>query len=132
MDKNKLRFYRQCELARAELQRVGVPKRRIYPVAHILLGVFGVRLRAPSYQSYLSNFFLFAVSNTPIPFLLLNVALWFSLEYSVFYLGLISILIGSLIGLVKARLTQLGYRRRNPKSWAELGAMQNIEEAVTK
>jgi len=121
------RFNQQCELARAELEKTGVSAQRIHPLTHRLLELFGIRFKAPFHTTFISNFLVFALSNTLLCFLLLNVILWGSTEYTLLALGQSALLLGSLIGIVIARLYELGYKRHNLKSWAELGAMLGAE-----
>ncbi|MDG1124257.1 MAG: DUF6404 family protein [Pseudomonadales bacterium] len=121
------RFNQQCELARAELEKAGVSAQRIHPLTHRLLELFGIRFKPPFHTTFISNFLVFALSNTLLCFLLLNVILWGSTEYTLLALGQSALLLGSLIGIVIARLYELGYKRHNLKSWAELGAMLGAE-----
>jgi len=121
------RFNQQCELARAELEKAGVSAQRIHPLTHRLLELFGIRFKPPFHTTFISNFLVFALSNTLLCFLLLNVILWGSTEYTLLALGQSALLLGSLIGIVIARLYGLGYKRHNLKSWAELGAMLDTE-----
>ena len=74
-----------------------------------------------------ANFVVFTFSNTLLCFLLLNLILWGSTEYILLALGQSALLLGSLIGIVIARLYGLGYKRNNLKSGAELGAMLDTE-----
>lgn len=128
MDKDKLeKFRKQRELARAELALLGISAQRIYPLTHRLLGPFGLRFKPPFYASFISNFVVFTFSNTLLCFLLLNLILWGSTEYILLALGQSALLLGSLIGIVIARLYGLGYKRNNLKSGAELGAMLDTE-----
>ena len=121
------RFNQQCELARAELEKTGVSAQRIHPLTHRLLELFGIRFKPPFHTTFISNFLVFALSNTLLCFLLLNVILWGSTEYTLLALGQSALLLGSLIGIVIARLYELGYKRHNLKSWVELGAMLGAE-----
>ena len=121
------RFNQQCELARAELEKAGVSAQRIHPLTHRLLELFGIRFKPPFHTTFISNFLVFALSNTLLCFLLLNVILWGSTEYTLLALGQSALLLGSLIGIVIARLYELGHKRHNLKSWAELGAMLGAE-----
>ena len=121
------RFNQQCELARAELEKTGVSAQRIHPLTHRLLELFGIRFKPLFHTAFISNFLVFALSNTLLCFLLLNVILWGSTEYTLLALGQSALLLGSLIGIVIARLYELGYKRHNLKSWAELGAMLGAE-----
>ena len=128
MDNSKQdRFSQQCELARAELEKAGVSAQRIHPLTHRLLALFGMRFKPPSHTSFISNLLVFTLSNTLLCFLLLNLILWGSTEYTLLALGQSALLLGSLIGIVIARLYGLGYKRHNLKSWAELGAMLDTE-----
>jgi hypothetical protein len=121
------RFNQQCELARAELEKTGVSAQRIHPLTHRLLELFGIRFKPPFHTTFISNFLVFALCNTLLCFLLLNVILRGSTEYTLLALGQSALLLGSLIGIVIARLYELGYKRHNLKSWAELGAMLGAE-----
>ena len=135
MDNSKQdRFSQQCELARAELEKAGVSAQRIHPLTHRLLALFGMRFKPPFHTSFISNLLVFTLSNTLLCFLLLascflllNLILWGSTEYTLLALGQSALLLGSLIGIVIARLYGLGYKRHNLKSWAELGAMLDAE-----
>jgi hypothetical protein len=129
------RFSQQCELARAELEKAGVSAQRIHPLTQRLLELFGMRFKPPFHTSFISNLLVFTLSNTLLCFfaslllcfLLLNLILWGSTEYTLLALGQSALLLGSLIGIVIARLYGLGYKRHNLKSWAELGAMLDTE-----
>jgi len=129
------RFNQQCELARAELEKAGVSAQRIHPLTQRLLELFGMRFKPPFHTSFISNLLVFTLSNTLLCFfaslllcfLLLNLILWGSTEYTLLALGQSALLLGSLIGIVIARLYGLGYKRHNLKSWAELGAMLDAE-----
>ena len=135
MDNSKQhRFSQQCELARAELEKAGVSAQRIHPLTQRLLELFGMRFKPPFHTSFISNLLVFTLSNTLLCFLLLascflllNLILWGSTEYTLLALGQSALLLGSLIGIVIARLYGLGYKRHNLKSWAELGAMLDTE-----
>ena len=128
MDNSKQdRFSQQCELARAELEKAGVSAQTIFPLAHRLLGLFGLRFKPPFYASFISNFVVFTFSNTLLCFLLFNLIFWRSTEYTLLAHGQSALLLGSLIGIVIARLYGLGYKRNNLKSGAELGAMLDTE-----
>ena len=128
MDNSKQdRFSQQCELARAELEKTGVSAQRIHSLTHRLLALFGIRFKPPFHTSFISNLLVFTLSNTLLCFLLLNLILWGSTEYTLLALGQSALLLGSLIGIVIARLYGLGYKRHNLKSWAELGAMLDTE-----
>jgi hypothetical protein len=71
---------------------------------------------------------LFTCSITLIPFLILKLLFWRSLEYSNLDLALVSMLLGALIGAVIARALQLGFQRHNIKPWGALGSMLDIEK----
>ena len=86
-----------------------------------------MRFKPPFHTSFISNLLVFRLSNTLLCFLLLNLILWGSTEYTLLALGQRALLLGSLIGIVIARLYGLGYKRHNLKSWAELGAMLDTE-----
>ena len=93
-----------------------------------------MRFKPPFHTSFISNLLVFTLSNTLLCFLLLascflllNLILWGSTEYTLLALGQSALLLGSLIGIVIARLYGLGYKRHNLKSWAELGAMLDTE-----
>jgi len=87
-----------------------------------------MRFKPPFHTSFISNLLVFTLSNTLLCFFAsLNLILWGSTEYTLLALGQSALLLGSLIGIVIARLYGLGYKRHNLKSWAELGAMLDTE-----
>ena len=128
MNKDKLeKFRRQRELARAELEALGIGAQTIYPLAHRLIRLFCIRFKPPFYASFSSNFFVFTLSNTLLFFFLFNLIFWRSTEYSLLELGQSALFLGSLIGAVIARLYWLGFERHKLKSWEALGAMLDAQ-----
>jgi hypothetical protein len=128
MTQTRDEFLRHLELARADQDQAGISKHTIFPITHRFLAVFGVRLKPPLLQTPMSNFLLFTCTTTLIPFLILRLLFWRSLEYSNLDLALVSMLLGALIGAVIARALQLGFQRHNIKSWEALGSMLDIEK----
>ena len=132
MTQTRDEFLRHLELARADQDQAGISKHTIFPITHRFLALFGVRLKPPLLQTPMSNFLLFTCTTTLIPFLILKLLFWRSLEYSNLDLALVSMLlgalIGALIGAVIARALQLGFQRHNIKSWEALGSMLDIEK----
>ena len=128
MTQTRDEFLRHLELAMADQDQAGISKHTIFPITHRFLALFGVRLKPPLLQTPMSNFLLFTCTTTLIPFLILKLLFWRSLEYSNLDLALVSMLLGALIGAVIARALQLGFQRRNIKSWEALGSMFDIEK----
>lgn len=120
-------FRLQRELARSELEQLGIHAQKIFPVEHRLLGLIGIQLKPAFYASFASNFFVFTLSNTLLFFLLFNLASSRWAEYSALELGQSALFLGSLIGATIARLYQLGFRRHDLKSWQELGAILDVK-----